>query len=761
MNKTVNKTINRKKGLICIIVVLSMIFGLVGCGKDKRAEELKYVFAKAEDFERITGSYIGGLFVAGNVAYFCDTVTDSSTAGDTVASAGDSVSSAGDAISSKVVFYKKSLEGGETEKIAEFSPSEGDMIWDVFYDKDGNPYFVLEHKDKSLSVYSLDGDGFKENAGFASLIKNSADDHFKKAFITENGKIFSVNQNSFALYDSDFKKLAEESVGSEVKSAAMSKDGKLLIGCLSGESGTVKDVVKAYDPETLSFGNEIELDVDQIDNNTLISGAGKYDFYYDNGSVISGYKIDSKMFDKVFEYDSSDVVYGTLSKVCFMDENTFLALFSGSDTQSDIDFIDKYVHLDPKDVDSRIVLKLAVQNNDENVSKIVNQYNKSQTKYRIKVVDYSQYDDPEAKMSTDIAAGNTPDIYEVSDGIAGMTIDQCIKKGYLEDLTPYLEKDKKLSPDDFIQSAYNSMLRDGKLYFTASGFAVNYIIADKTEVSDGISWSYKEMKDYVLSKPEGTMMFYDETKYENLQNLMWYCYGDFVDWENGSCDFTSDEFKAVLELCNTGADEETQKNFENTSELLDSGTMLFLKGYTSPVTSFDLFDVLFSGNATIKGFPSKDGTGLYTEFHSAFAISKSCASKDAAWDFVRIPLTEDYEGHTDYGSVPLREDVYAEMVKMMSATESGKDKYGNEYMTMEGVNVNRDDISYVAHAFDEKDRKEFRTIIDSADSMLQQDSKIYSIIEEEAANYFSGNKTLDETCKVIQDRVSTYINESN
>ena len=63
--------------------------------KDKRAEELKYVFAKAEDFERITGSYIGGLFVDGNVAYFCDTVTDSSTAGDTVASAGDSVSSAG------------------------------------------------------------------------------------------------------------------------------------------------------------------------------------------------------------------------------------------------------------------------------------------------------------------------------------------------------------------------------------------------------------------------------------------------------------------------------------------------------------------------------------------------------------------------------------------------------------------------------------------------------------------------------------------
>ncbi len=109
---------------------------------------------------------------------------------------------------------------------------------------------------------------------------------------------------------------------------------------------------------------------------------------------------------------------------------------------------------------------------------------------------------------------------------------------------------------------------------------------------------------------------------------------------------------------------------------------------------------------------------------------------------------------------PLREDVYEEMVKVMSATDSGKDKYGKEYMSMDGMTVNRDDISYVSHAFDEEDRKEFRSIIDSADRMLQKDTKIYSIIEEEAANYFGGNKSLDETCKVIQERVSIYINES-
>ena len=264
----------------------------------------------------------------------------------------------------------------------------------------------------------------------------------------------------------------------------------------------------------------------------------------------------------------------------------------------------------------------------------------------------------------------------------------------------------------------------------------------------------------MLSKPEGTMMFYEETKNENLNNLMKYCYGDFVDWDNGTCDFESREFKDVLELCNTGSDEETKKSFENTSELLSSKTMLFLKDYTSSFMSFDKFDVLFDGNAVIKGFPSKEGTGLYTRFYTAFAVSSSCTSKDAAWDFVRLPLTEDYEGHNDNTGVPLREDVYNEMIKTLSATKDGKDKYGKDYMTIEGLTVNRDDITYTTHAFDEEDKAQFRSIIDSADRMLTEDSKIYSIIEEEAANYFSGTKSLDETCRVIQDRVSIYINES-
>ena len=748
--------LKRIRTFISFILICSFILCLVGCGKNEKSKNSDHVFAKEDGFNIALGSNSGWIGLEGDEIYFYMLEASSASVSDATASSADS-------FSDEIAFYKRNTDGGEPEKIGSYKSSEDDYMWDVFQDKDSNLSIVIERGDGSsleFSVYTLDGGEFKENESFNSVINDSADDHFKRIVTTGDGKIYSVNEHSFAVYDDGFNKIGEQSVGSDIISVVPDKDGRLVIGCLSGESGDVKEVAKVYDPASNSFENDIELNVDEIGEDTLIKGAGKFAFYYDTGSAVYGYNSDSGKFDEVIDYNASDILAGTFKCIRFIDENSFVVIrYDDAEKQGEC-YLEKYNHVDPKDVDSRTVLKLGVIGECDDITAIVNKYNKSQDKYKVQIVDYSESEDPVAKMGADIASGNAPDIYEVSDGVAGMTIDQCIAKGYIEDLTPYLEKDKELSSDDFISGIYNTMLRDGKLYFTASEFTVNYIIANKNEVPGGTGWTYDEFTDYVLSKPEGTMMFYQETKNENLENLMKYCYSDFVFWDKGSCDFNSDEFKDVLKLCNTGANEETNKSFDKTSDLLKNGDMLFLNGSLTTMCDFDLFDCYFDGNVILKGYPCKEGNGLYTEFYNSLAISKSCANKDAAWDFVRIPLTEDYEGHNPYSGIPLRNDVYEELEKRLAATKDGKDKYGNDYMTFEGMEITRDDITITTHAYDDKDLEQMRTIIDSADGMMANDTKIYKIIEEEAANYFSGNKSLDDTCAIIQDRVSTYINES-
>ena len=51
-------------------------------------------------------------------------------------------------------------------------------------------------------------------------------------------------------------------------------------------------------------------------------------------------------------------------------------------------------------------------------------------------------------------------------------------------------------------------------------------------------------------------------------------------------------------------------------------------------------------------------------------------------------------------------------------------------------------------------------VIKNTTQVARYDTKLTDIINEEAAAYFKGQKSLDETAKIIQNRASTYINES-
>ena len=62
---------------------------------------------------------------------------------------------------------------------------------------------------------------------------------------------------------------------------------------------------------------------------------------------------------------------------------------------------------------------------------------------------------------------------------------------------------------------------------------------------------------------------------------------------------------------------------------------------------------------------------------------------------------------------------------------------------------------------DESDAEQIISLLDGAGKSVSENSKLWSIISEEAEIYFAGAKDLDETVKVIQSRVSTYISERN
>ena len=52
-------------------------------------------------------------------------------------------------------------------------------------------------------------------------------------------------------------------------------------------------------------------------------------------------------------------------------------------------------------------------------------------------------------------------------------------------------------------------------------------------------------------------------------------------------------------------------------------------------------------------------------------------------------------------------------------------------------------------------------LLHSTTSVNSYDESILEIVREETGGYFAGQKTLDETVKIIQNRVSLYVAEQS
>ena len=65
------------------------------------------------------------------------------------------------------------------------------------------------------------------------------------------------------------------------------------------------------------------------------------------------------------------------------------------------------------------------------------------------------------------------------------------------------------------------------------------------------------------------------------------------------------------------------------------------------------------------------------------------------------------------------------------------------------------------YAAGEEEIEGIRQLIEIARPLSRESEEIYSIIGEEAAPYFAGQKSAAEVAKIIQSRIQIYVSENN
>ena len=688
-----------------------------------------------------------------------DNSEDASTEEDTSEAEDTSEEEPTEEYSGKSYYYVYSMktDGSDLQEISQPQVSDTEYINYMLAKSDGTVEFLLGwYNEKSQqSEYALvtyDESGKEDSRQDITKALGLTDENYlSKVMLDDKDRYVFATDQAITVLDQNFKKVCEMKPESNyVEAIAKTKDGKIIVGDSSGEDGAK---VQVLDVDNQKWGETYTMDFKYFNSSDALINGIEYDFYYKDDSGIYGYDMASKKGTKLMDYVASNISSDNSYNISPISKDTMMGT-AWDDNGSKIIL---YKKVDPSTITDKETITVGAMYVDDNVKKAAIAFNKKSNKYQIEFKDYSNEEDPQTKMNADIIAGNVPDVICLS----GLSVDQYAEKGILEDLTSYYEKDSDVSIDDLIPSVAKAMQIDGKYYYIAPGFYVNTLVGAAKTVGTESGWTIQDLKK-ILDENKDVRPFYSENKNDNLYNFITMNIGDYVDWSTGECSFDSQEFKDILEICNRGSDEETEYSEDAPSEpsLVKEGKVLLTNGGSMDMESVELYEAMFNGDITFIGYPNKEKKGSYFSFDMQLGIYSKSKVKDAAWEFLKTFLTLDYQGdRSNIWSNPTRQDAFDMLVKSKTATEKYTDELGNEIEPLQS-GWGWDDLSVEIGPLTDKQAQMYIDLVNNTEKTGEYNEEIGNIITEEAKAYFSGQKSLDETADVIQNRVKTYVNEN-
>ena len=546
-------------------------------------------------------------------------------------------------------------------------------------------------------------------------------------------------------------------------------DGRIVCSNY-GEDGYRLSVV---DLAGKSFGENLKMPANAYN---ILIGGGDYDIYYNNGINFFGYSFETGEAAKILNWISCDVdPDGVYNNVVITDQGEIVSVSSTYNRQTE-SYTNELITLTKKlssTLPQKTHITLATQYLNYDVRSKIIEFNKTNEKYRIEVLDYSEYNTEEdysaglTKLTTELLAGNMPDIIDLN----GVPAKQLAAKGMLIDLYPLIDSDSEFDRDDFFPSVLNAMESNGKLYTTVAGFTINTVIGAAGVVGDTPGWTVDEFKAALASMPEGCTAFNEYTTRSDILNTCLYLDMDnFVNWETGECNFNSEGFIKLLEFANSFPSEFDWEHYEWTEESdetarIAAGKQMLASAYIYDFDYSKMYKAVFGGDITYIGYPTEFGTGNMLEVSNGYALTSKCTNVEGAWEFLRMFFTEDYQLATYYG-FPVNKNAFNERLEEAMTPMWKTDENGNYVLDENGNRIEESrggwgwgDIMIEMYALTQEEADEVLDLINSTTKVANYDESISSIVLELCEAYFSGQKSAAETAKLVQSKVNIYVNE--
>ena len=570
-----------------------------------------------------------------------------------------------------------------------------------------------------------------------------------------DGSVGVIADGKIMLFDEDMKKID-----------TLKDENGYIAGAVFDDSGNIICCVRDNQSE-ISGSSVYMAEVDETGMNRWESSV--YDIRGVYGRMIpesdSG-KIYVRLYDGIYFFNDHKELEKKLdyfdSMLLSSDTENFLINedqeFAEFESDENENRLKVYTHVNNNFKSGRTVLEYGSFFSDDAVSEMIIDFNKNSEDYYIRVKDYG-LEEGLTRFNLDMIAGEGPDMFDLR---GYYMIESYIKKGLVENLNSYIEKDSEISKNLFLDTYYDACCMDGCIYYVSDSFKIDTLVTRKNPYITEYSCTADELEEYVKNSSGADFFPWKITRMDLYGMLFQPYIIECVDYQN--CKFNVDEdiFPKTAELCYDMGEEElnegdTFPDFDDMVQAYEEGKALFW----SEVTPSEIYFInhIFDNEVCYSGYPEG---GSYFYPGECVCMSSKSDHKDACWEFMRKFMMYDHQKKIaldDGDVIPSRKDCFELQCERMSTVTEYVDDEGNIMKPLsEQLYVNNEIIE--SNPLTKRDIDHMKELINHTHKCAKMDEKVLSIAEDELKSYFDSEHDIEIVKKIIKNRIETYLNET-
>ena len=493
----------------------------------------------------------------------------------------------------------------------------------------------------------------------------------------------------------------------------------------------------------------------------LFSGK-THSFYVDINSVLFGFDFATQSFTPIIDW-SANRVSGLIRGILSFDEQYIVFVL---DTLADENRILQLTKTD-EPLELGTVLRFARFAGwiDLALENSIARFNRENPEYFIQIVDYTVYgEDASLRFNLDLLAGNAPDIFQIAG--QGEDIFTAGSAAYsarvLGGFSPLYGA--RFGFDDFFAPALQALYTDDRCYIAVPRFTLRGISGTNAAIEQIENLTLAELLTFI-QEDAGQLFSTEMTQFELMEYIVHTHLDYFVDYHTSETNFDSGTFQRLLETT-----KHLEPHYEGHWYLVRKASQLQQLAF-APIQSIDYIELgsqVLRGDYRSIGFPGATayarGTMLVPT--SMFGISASSEHKEGAWRFLQqLYLDTTQDGFVAFSINKSAFDAHVEVFQQWVAER--------EQEKLEGLNVGNvliygadetapDTEMFIPALPSELALEAYPTaleLIHKIDRLYLPDEPVLQIIFEEIPAFLHGDRTAEDTARIVQNRVQTFMSE--